>query len=71
MIDGISNKGFIMLKIDKIDFALEEAERFIARAIEWKQILVDDSMSIHGSKEGGACKRASMDLTRALSELRK
>lgn len=51
----------------KLNAAVAEAERFIkrakawdARAIEWK-----------GTKEGGALRRASMDLTRALADLRR
>ena len=31
----------------------------------------DNLVLISGSKEGGACRRASMDLTRALADLRR
>ena len=62
---GIMNKA----KITTINLAISEARRFIQRAIEWKNLL--NSFSVSGSKEGGAAKRASMDLTRVLAELRK
>jgi len=58
-------------KIEKIDFAISEAQRFILRAKQWRQRLNADSYAKYGSKEGGAAKRSSLDLTRALSELRK
>ena len=44
--------------------AIGEAERFIREAkatADW----------INGSKQSGACRRASMDLTRALARMRK
>jgi hypothetical protein len=60
-----------MKMIDKIDEAVFEARRFIRRATEWRKILKKDKSAVYGSKQGGACKRSSMDLTRALAELRK
>ena len=58
--------------VTRIDTALKEADRFIKKAFAWKIRLKSDSMAgISGSKEGGACKRASMDLTRALVDIRK
>lgn len=52
--------------------AISEAERFIAAAREY--LLADHTKkeSWNGiPKESGACRRASLDLTRALSEMRK
>ena len=58
--------------IIQIDTAIKEAQQFIQKASAWKKRLKSDSMAgISGSKEGGACKRASMDLTRALVDIRK
>ena len=59
-------------QIRKIDAATIAAFRFIDTAKAWKAKLKADELAyISGSKEGGACKRASMDLTRSLAELRK
>lgn len=48
----------------KIELAVREAEAFIERA---KAALADQS----GPKEGGALRRQSMELTRALADMRK
>ena len=59
-------------RIEQIDYAITEAQRFLEKASLWKYRLKDDNWaSISGSMEGGACKRASLDLTRALVPLRK
>jgi len=59
-------------KIERIDSAIFEAHRFIKRAKEWKKRVKDDKyVSMSGSREGGAAKRASMDLSRALAEIRR
>jgi hypothetical protein len=62
-----------------LEEAISEAERFVNRAL----VLIekgDKSMGrsgypwdyhIRGTAESGDCRRASMDLTRALSKLRK
>ena len=57
----------------KLKEAMNEAERFICRADKLlkQQNSVDSVVSYHCPKEQGAVKRASMDLTRALAELRK
>lgn len=58
--------------IGKINRALEEAERFIVKARAARERLREDEMVEYcGSKETGAVRRASMDLTRALAALRK
>lgn len=58
-------------KIEKIDIAVNEAARFIVRAKAWKKRLRSDKYAEYGSKEGGAAKRSSLDLSRALADLRR
>lgn len=59
----------------KYKAARVEAERFIARleALEMRYLNDADAryLTISGSKEASAAKRASLDLTRALAEMRK
>lgn len=59
------------MKLSKLKTAIAEAERFLARA---KPLLADtgkrESDHIWGSKQTGAVRRASMDATRALADLR-
>jgi len=54
---------------DKLAAAVAEAERFIKRA----EALADNPprYDFLGNKETGAIRRASMDLTRALADLRR
>ena len=60
------------IRVEQIDNAIVEAKRFIRKAELWARLLGNDRFAyISGSTEGGACKRASMDLTRALVPLRK
>ena len=58
---------------DIIDIAVEEAIRFIDRADEARKALRRNTASGGKAylKEIAAMKRASMDLTRALADLRK
>ena len=63
-------------KQEKIARARSEALRFIARCDELIERHAKDEefrkyMEITGFKETAAVKRASMDLSRALSEMRK
>ena len=58
-------------KIDQIETAISEARRFIARAEAWKKRIKMQPYVLFGSSEGGAAKRASMDLTRALVDIRR
>lgn len=53
--------------------AVTEAHRFLAKAEALQQAgeSREKSNPFSGSKESGAVRRASMDLTRALAELRK
>jgi hypothetical protein len=55
--------------------AREEAIRFLARVDELRlRYEIEPSpeyLAVSGSREAGAVKRASLDLTRALAEMRK
>ena len=65
-------KSMNSLKLNRITAAIIETERFIATAYAWKDRIEKNKFAlISGSKEGATCKRASMDLTRSLAELRK
>lgn len=60
------------MNTDNLKVAIREAERFLAAANRLRE--KEGSRSgqfIWGSLESGACRRASMDLTRALANLRK
>lgn len=68
------------LNITKIDKALAECNRFIEAAIKAKQKIAGFKIEAplgrlrnfeSPTKENGTMKRASLDLTRALAELRK
>lgn len=60
------------MKPGQLEDAVEEARRFIAKAAEVRPPR-DDRMSPYAEPgpEVAACKRASMDLTRALAKLRR
>ena len=62
------------MKLGTVQNAIEEAERFVAVAqklVKHEKENGDlNSFSIWGSKESGACRRASMELTRILANLR-
>lgn len=67
----------------KIKAAKEEVQRFLQRIKEWEKTLSPstnsanvvhtdpDSIYNYGNKASGAIKRASLDLTRVLAELRR
>ena len=54
----------------KLNNAIYEAERFLVRAKAARKMLTMTSWARGGCKETGAVKRASMDLTRALADMR-
>ena len=57
---------------ETIEDAREEARRFIKYANQALNRLEHDTMArISGSRETAACRRASMDLTRALADMRR
>jgi hypothetical protein len=59
------------MKISTLEQSVKEAERYIARAKKLRMGITDrHGDDIWGSKESGAVRRASMDLTRVLADLR-
>lgn len=57
---------------EKLKVAIEEAKRFLSRAKALQDRRAKkDLYDWQGCKESGAVRRASLDLTRALSDLRK
>ena len=61
------------MQIAKIQVAREEAQRFLRRADQHlaEMVLGAATSAANFPKESGAVRRASMDLTRALAEMRK
>lgn len=62
------------MKLHDIHDAVAEAHRFIERAetlMAAMQKALDRSYTDNHPRESGAVKRASMDLTRALAEMRR
>ena len=58
------------MEIEELEEAIYEARRFIDKANLALQ-RVSNSKYFYCSKETAACRRASLDLTRSLAELRK
>lgn len=60
------------MKLSRLEKSIAEAERFLAAARLCVASVSSDPKKeeLWGSKETGATKRASMDLTRSLAELR-
>lgn len=59
---------------EKMDACVAEAKRFLKAAQLLKDRMARDDAgrwALMGSKESGAMRRVSMDLSRALAELRK
>ena len=54
-----------------LDKAILEAERFLRSTEHLKHKIHNDISWYYGCKETGAVKRASLDLTRALADLRR
>ncbi len=55
----------------KLETAMYEARRFLQKATALHELKTHSGQYYYASKESGALKRASMDLTRALADLRK
>jgi hypothetical protein len=51
--------------------AMNEAKRFLAKAEDYLEREKDDSFAHMGCKESGAVRRSSLDLTRALADMRR
>lgn len=58
------------MNIDTLALAIEEAERFVTRARAAVEAIGSDKY-YYSRKETSAARRASMDLTRALADMRK
>ena len=62
-------------KFERLDKAIREAFRFLKVAEEWSVWFSKHNEKFErfpsASQEAAACKRASLDLSKALSELRK
>lgn len=62
----------MVASVKTIDAAIVEAERFITRARKAKETLLDaGKYGSWGGKDNAAMRRASMDLTRALVQVRR
>jgi len=59
------------MNIKTLYVVIAEAERFLRIAKEAKAWEAKSEFPFYGSKQTAATRRASMDLTRALAELRK
>jgi len=51
--------------------AMKEAKRFLSKGQAYLEREKDDKYAQYGCRESGAAKRASMDLTMALVDVRK
>lgn len=62
-----------MITDQTLDAAVDAANRFLERAQDLRVRMIDDNIdpATFPTKEGGAVRRASMDLTRALADLRR
>ncbi len=59
------------MNIDKLKLAEAEAKRFLARCVDYRKAIAANPDHYTWPRESGATKRASLDLTRALADLRK
>lgn len=60
------------MNLNTVNQAAVEAQRFLKTVAEWNKAESTKAKGYFSTpKESGACRRASMDLTRALAELRK
>jgi len=59
------------MRTSALDEAIAEARRFLERASAVKEALRADRFLNNHPKETGALRRSSMDLTRALADLRR
>ena len=57
--------------VERLRYAIAEADRFLKAARTLNKMTRKDQYYVSYGKESGACRRASLDLTRALAEMRK
>lgn len=62
-----------MMSSSRLTLAIREANRFILAAETLAKELEESGKSyvLTGTRKSGACRRASLDLTRALADLRR
>ena len=65
-----------MMTINQLDECILEARRFVKKAVEARDNLVaegtrEDRPTITGNRFNGSVRRASLDLTRSLADLRR
>ena len=60
-----------MFNVISITASIEEAEKFLIRAKDARVKVFEKGYTGVGNKVTGACRRSSMDLTRALADLRR
>ena len=58
-------------KMHDLIAAEREAKRFLATVAKWRLVSESEKYLLNYCKESAACKRSSLDLTRALAEMRK
>ena len=59
------------MKDETIQVAADEAMRFIRRVARYEEAKKENALiGVCGSREGGDLRRSSMDLTRALADMR-
>jgi hypothetical protein len=56
---------------DDVKAAEKAAKEFLARIAAWRKDRAGGATTIVGTKASGAVRRASMDLTRVLAEMRR
>lgn len=64
-------ESWIKTRVDSLDTAICEARRFIEKAQAARDALASKQESTYHSPSFAAAKRASMDLTRALANVRR
>lgn len=60
-----------MMEANALRITIAQANRFLQTAKAAMERLESDKFAHFGSQETAACRRASMDLTKALARLRK
>lgn len=56
---------------DTLDAAITEARRFLDRAEQLRSVSIDEPRLLYGSNLSARVRRASLDLTKALADLRR
>ena len=59
------------MEVHTIDTAERSARIFLQRVADLHKAVREDKSTVSGSRQSGALRRASMDLTRALADMRR